>query len=194
MTLKFSVCLFYCKANCGFVSSLWSLSFYIALHTGLRCLLIAVLVHSSFTCFVFGWLQDEERLRIIYEKKCRKLRALDGRGAEASKIDATRASIRKLLTKINICIRAVDCMSGRIHKLRDEELQPQLTELIHGYGIWIPSPFCLVYIYFHGLWAFTAWSLTGDYWFSHNAYCLWFNASFLLANKKKELLFFVDLN
>uniref|UniRef100_F6H0K7 Nitrate regulatory gene2 protein n=1 Tax=Vitis vinifera TaxID=29760 RepID=F6H0K7_VITVI len=75
---------------------------------------------------------DEERLRIIYEKKCRRLRALDNGGAESSKIDAAQASIRKLLTKINVCIRAVDAISGRIHKLRDEELQPLLTELIHG--------------------------------------------------------------
>ncbi|WKA09418.1 hypothetical protein VitviT2T_027066 [Vitis vinifera] len=76
--------------------------------------------------------KDEERLRIIYEKKCRRLRALDNGGAESSKIDAAQASIRKLLTKINVCIRAVDAISGRIHKLRDEELQPLLTELIHG--------------------------------------------------------------
>lgn len=60
---------------------------------------------------------------------------LDDRGAESSKIDATQASIRKLQTKINVCIRAVDAISRRIHKLRDEELQPQLTELIHGYII-----------------------------------------------------------
>lgn len=60
---------------------------------------------------------------------------LDDRGAESSKIDATQASIRKLQTKINVCIRAVDAISSRIHKLRDKELQPQLTELIHGYII-----------------------------------------------------------
>ncbi|XWS25122.1 hypothetical protein CRYUN_Cryun27aG0043300 [Craigia yunnanensis] len=76
--------------------------------------------------------KDEERLRVIYEKKCKRLRVLDGQGAEASKLDATRASIRKLLTKINVCIKAVEAISTRIHKLRDEELQPQLTELVHG--------------------------------------------------------------
>ncbi|XP_017981663.1 PREDICTED: uncharacterized protein LOC18592362 [Theobroma cacao] len=76
--------------------------------------------------------KDEERLRAIYEKKCKRLRMLDGQGAEASKIDATQASIRKLLTKINVCIKAVEAISIRIHKLRDEELQPQLTELVHG--------------------------------------------------------------
>lgn len=76
--------------------------------------------------------KDEEKLRVIYEKQCKKLRMLDDQGAESSKIDATQASIRKLQTKINVCIRAVDAISSRIHKLRDEELQPQLTELIHG--------------------------------------------------------------
>lgn len=58
---------------------------------------------------------------------------LDNQGAESSKIDATRASIRKLLTKINVCIKAVEAISTRIHKLRDEELQPQLTDLVYGY-------------------------------------------------------------
>ncbi|XVF39304.1 hypothetical protein PTKIN_Ptkin01aG0024000 [Pterospermum kingtungense] len=74
----------------------------------------------------------EERLRVIYEKKCKRLRMLDGQGAEASKIDATQASIKNLLTKINVCIKAVEVMSTRIQKLRDEELLPQLTELIQG--------------------------------------------------------------
>ncbi|KAK9271176.1 hypothetical protein L1049_026765 [Liquidambar formosana] len=76
--------------------------------------------------------KDEERLRDIYEKKCKRLKVLDDRGAESNKIDATRASIKKLLAKINVNIRTIDAISSRIHKLRDEELQPQLTELIHG--------------------------------------------------------------
>lgn len=76
--------------------------------------------------------KDEERLRVSYEKQCKRLKILDDRGAESSKIDATRASIRKLLTKINVSIRAVDAISSRITVLRDEELRPQLTQLIHG--------------------------------------------------------------
>ncbi|ESQ34621.1 hypothetical protein EUTSA_v10006728mg [Eutrema salsugineum] len=76
--------------------------------------------------------KDEEKLRVIYEEKCRTLKKLDSIGAESSKIDATRASIRKLLTKLDVCIRSVDSISTRIHKLRDEELEPQLTQLIHG--------------------------------------------------------------
>ncbi|CAN4099670.1 unnamed protein product [Withania somnifera] len=76
--------------------------------------------------------KDEEKLRIIYEKQCRRLKTLDEQGAESSKIDATQASIRKLLTKLNVCIKAIDAISSRIHKIRDEELQPQVGQLIHG--------------------------------------------------------------
>lgn len=64
---------------------------------------------------------------------CKKLKLLDEHGAESSKIDATQASIRKLLTKLNVCVRRIDAISNRINKLRDEDLQPQLTKLIHGY-------------------------------------------------------------
>ncbi|KAJ8773348.1 hypothetical protein K2173_028525 [Erythroxylum novogranatense] len=76
--------------------------------------------------------KDEERLRITYEKERKRLKILDDRGAESSKIDASQASIRKLLTKISVCIRAVESISTKIHKLRDEELQPQISELIYG--------------------------------------------------------------
>lgn len=71
-------------------------------------------------------------MRVVYEKKCKKLKNLDDRGAESTKIDATQATVRNLHTKIDVCIRAVDVISSRIHKLRDEELRPQLTELIRG--------------------------------------------------------------
>ncbi|ESQ27368.1 hypothetical protein EUTSA_v10018106mg [Eutrema salsugineum] len=76
--------------------------------------------------------KDEEKLRAIYEEKCKTLKKMDSLGAESSKIDATRAYIRKLLTKIDISIRSIDSISNRIHKLRDEELQPQITQLIYG--------------------------------------------------------------
>ncbi|KAL9173198.1 hypothetical protein ABFS82_03G097700 [Erythranthe guttata] len=76
--------------------------------------------------------KDEERLRIMYEKQCKRLKYLDEEGAESAKIDATRASIRRLLTKLDVSIRAIDAISMRIHKLRDEELQPQVASLIHG--------------------------------------------------------------
>jgi len=78
---------------------------------------------------------DEERLRPIYEEKFKRLKTLDNLGVECSKIDGTRVSIRKLQTKINICTRTAETLMGRIHKLRDNELQPQLVALINGYQI-----------------------------------------------------------
>ncbi|KAL6958056.1 hypothetical protein U1Q18_040406 [Sarracenia purpurea var. burkii] len=78
--------------------------------------------------------KDEERLRIVYTKQWKRLKELDDRGAESSKIDATHHSIKKLLPKINVAVSAVDAISRRIHTLRDEELQPQLNELLHRYA------------------------------------------------------------
>ncbi|XP_074588785.1 uncharacterized protein LOC141844684 [Curcuma longa] len=77
-------------------------------------------------------IQEEERLRIIYEREWNQLKILDENGAESSRIDSARASIRNLLTKLNIAIRSASHISKRIHKLRDEELRPQLIELIQG--------------------------------------------------------------
>ncbi|XP_027088418.1 uncharacterized protein [Coffea arabica] len=74
----------------------------------------------------------EEKMRILHERKCRKLKRLDERGAEAHKVDATRAMVESLSTKIRIAIQVVDKISVKISRLRDEELWPQLHELIQG--------------------------------------------------------------
>ncbi|KAI3785347.1 hypothetical protein L1987_44463 [Smallanthus sonchifolius] len=76
--------------------------------------------------------KGEERLRVIYEKMCKRLNELDAKGAESSKIDAAQASIRRLMTKLNVSIKAIDAISCEIHKVRDKELQPQVSELIYG--------------------------------------------------------------
>lgn len=74
----------------------------------------------------------EERLRIDHEKKCSKLKRMDEKGAEPHKIDLTRTAISELSTKIRIAIQVVDKISVTINKIRDEELWPQLNELIQG--------------------------------------------------------------
>ncbi|KAM7261917.1 hypothetical protein ACFE04_020994 [Oxalis oulophora] len=48
--------------------------------------------------------RDEERLRVSYEKQCRKLKTLFQDGAVSSKFEATQASIKRLMKKIDICI------------------------------------------------------------------------------------------
>lgn len=83
---------------------------------------------------------------MTYEKEFKRLKVLDQKGAESTKIDVARASVRRLVTKLDVSIKAIDAISSRIHKLRDEELQPQVAELIHGYVyILIQSSFLIRY-------------------------------------------------
>ncbi|XP_074285917.1 uncharacterized protein LOC141611302 [Silene latifolia] len=74
----------------------------------------------------------EEKMRVSHDRKVRKLKQMDERGAEPSKIESTKSVVRSLSTKINIAIQIVDRISAKINKVRDEELWPQLNELILG--------------------------------------------------------------
>lgn len=57
---------------------------------------------------------------------------MDENGAESTKIYAAQDSIRRLMTKLEVSIKAIDAVSMRIKKLRDEELKPQIAALILG--------------------------------------------------------------
>lgn len=46
--------------------------------------------------------------------------------------DKTRAVVKDLHSRLRVAVHAVDSISKRIEKMRDEELQPQLAELIQG--------------------------------------------------------------
>nr|XP_043617421.1 nitrate regulatory gene2 protein-like [Erigeron canadensis] len=76
--------------------------------------------------------KDEERIRVMYEKMYKRLAQLDKSGAEYSKIEAAEASIKSLMTKLNLSIKTIDAISSEIHKVRDMELHPQVSELIYG--------------------------------------------------------------
>ncbi|RYR62692.1 hypothetical protein HN873_012338 [Arachis hypogaea] len=73
-----------------------------------------------------------ERVRMAYEKKWKQLRNQDVKGEEPSSTDKTRAAIRDLDTQTTVSIHTVEAISRRIEKLRDEELHPQLLELVQG--------------------------------------------------------------
>uniref|UniRef100_A0A1J3HL73 DUF632 domain-containing protein n=1 Tax=Noccaea caerulescens TaxID=107243 RepID=A0A1J3HL73_NOCCA len=81
---------------------------------------------------LYDEVKAEEKLRMLHEKKLRKLKRLDERGAEAPKVDTTRRLVRSMSTKIRIAIQVVDKVSVTINKIRDEELWLQLNELIQG--------------------------------------------------------------
>ncbi|KAL6654928.1 hypothetical protein ACP70R_008393 [Stipagrostis hirtigluma subsp. patula] len=73
-----------------------------------------------------------ENVRKAYDEKCNLLRRQFARGLNAQLIDKTRAVVKDLHSRVSVAIQAVDAISKRIEKIRDEELQPQLVELIQG--------------------------------------------------------------
>ncbi|KAJ4790674.1 DUF630 family protein (DUF630 and DUF632) [Rhynchospora pubera] len=95
--------------------------------------------HSSTLDRLYAWerkLYDEikasECIRRAYDQKCALLRHQFARDMKAHAIDKTRAAIKDLHSRLSVAIQAVNSISKRIEKMRDEELQPQLVELIHG--------------------------------------------------------------
>ncbi|KAG6526546.1 hypothetical protein ZIOFF_016536 [Zingiber officinale] len=53
--------------------------------------------------------------------------------AEAEKLASVEVFIRKLSLRIQIAIQIVGSISCKINQVRDEELYPQVIELIHGF-------------------------------------------------------------
>lgn len=72
-------------------------------------------------------------MRMTHDRKRHQLKRLHERGAEAQKVEATQTSINTLSTNLKIAIQVVDKISETINKIRDEELWPQVNELIQGY-------------------------------------------------------------
>lgn len=68
----------------------------------------------------------------LYEKKCNQLKNHDARGDEGRTTDKTRAAVKELYSRILVTIRSAETISKRIDELRDEELQPQIIELLQG--------------------------------------------------------------
>ncbi|KAK6923739.1 protein of unknown function DUF632 [Dillenia turbinata] len=95
--------------------------------------------HSSTLDRLYAWerkLFDEvkasESIRKVYDRKCDQLRHQFAKDFSAHVIDKTRAVVKDLHSRIRVAIHAVDSISKRIEKMRDEELLPQLTELLQG--------------------------------------------------------------
>uniref|UniRef100_A0A0E0M406 DUF632 domain-containing protein n=1 Tax=Oryza punctata TaxID=4537 RepID=A0A0E0M406_ORYPU len=95
--------------------------------------------HSQTLGRLYAWekkLYEEvkaiDQIRQTYEKKCVQLRNQDAKGSELRCAEKTRTTVRDLYTRIWVSLRAAESISDRIQKLRDEELQPQLVELLQG--------------------------------------------------------------
>ncbi|CAA0833894.1 Protein of unknown function (DUF630 and DUF632 [Striga hermonthica] len=74
--------------------------------------------------------KKEEKLRQSFDKEWRKLKKLDDKGAESSKVDACNSELKRLTAIINVSVSTVEGIAKRTNTIRDEELHPQLRELI----------------------------------------------------------------
>ena len=66
------------------------------------------------------------------EKKFSLFRNQDHKSEDQAIIDKTRSSIKTLQTRMVVAIEAVDNGARQVMRLRDEELYPQLLELLEG--------------------------------------------------------------
>lgn len=71
-------------------------------------------------------------MRKLYEKRCSRLRNQDVRGDNGDTTDKTRVAVKDLYARILVALRSAESISKRIEKLRDDELQPQIVELLKG--------------------------------------------------------------
>ncbi|KAL5982145.1 hypothetical protein ACLOJK_016214 [Asimina triloba] len=95
--------------------------------------------NSSTLDRLYAWerkLYDEvkasESIWKAYDRKCNLLRHQFARDMSTHVIDKTRAIVKDLYSRVKVAIHAVDSIAKRIEKLRDDELQPQLLELVQG--------------------------------------------------------------
>ncbi|KAH6760177.1 bZIP transcription factor [Perilla frutescens var. frutescens] len=95
--------------------------------------------HSSTLDRLYAWerkLYDEvkasESIQREYDRKCDQLRHQFAKDLSPQVIDKTRAVVKDLHSRIRVALHAVDSISKRLEKMRDEELLPQLLELMQG--------------------------------------------------------------
>ncbi|OIV98106.1 hypothetical protein TanjilG_25971 [Lupinus angustifolius] len=79
----------------------------------------------------------EEKLQVPYDKKYKSLKKLDDKGSETDKIDENFASMKLLLSEINVSVQSIIAISRQIHELTDNKLLLELNKLIEGlFRLW----------------------------------------------------------
>lgn len=69
-------------------------------------------------------------MRTLHEKKCKQLKCMTNKNADAPKIGSVEAFIDILVMKMKISFQTVDKISITISKLTEEELWPQINMFI----------------------------------------------------------------
>jgi len=86
---------------------------------------------------LYNEVKEEEVLRVELEKKYALFARQEKKGEEPTIMERTRANIKNLQTRKHVASQAVDAAVVNIQRLRDEELYPQLLELLLALiGMW----------------------------------------------------------
>ncbi|XP_065847205.1 protein ALTERED PHOSPHATE STARVATION RESPONSE 1-like [Euphorbia lathyris] len=80
---------------------------------------------------LYHQVKSEEKLRIVLARSYKQIENMDEKGAEKKKVDSARTLIRTLSIKIRVAIQVIHNTSITINKLRNHELWPFITLLIH---------------------------------------------------------------
>jgi len=95
--------------------------------------------HASVLDKLLAWenkLYDEvkagELMKIEYQKKIASLNKQKKRGRNSEALEKTKAAVKYLHTRYMVDFQAMDSTSSEIQRLRDEQLYPNLVELVEG--------------------------------------------------------------
>ncbi|KAH9316704.1 hypothetical protein KI387_025331, partial [Taxus chinensis] len=95
--------------------------------------------HASVLDKLLAWekkLYDEvkagELMKIEYQKKIALLNRQKKRGRNSEALEKTKAAVKYLHTRYMVDFQAMDSTSSEIRRLRDEQLYPNLVELVAG--------------------------------------------------------------
>jgi hypothetical protein len=81
---------------------------------------------------IFLCLQAGELMKIEYQKKIASLNKQKKRGRNSEALEKTKAAVKYLHTRYMVDFQAMDSTSSEIQRLRDEQLYPNLVELVEG--------------------------------------------------------------
>ncbi|MED6196927.1 hypothetical protein PIB30_051952 [Stylosanthes scabra] len=79
---------------------------------------------------LYDEVKGEEKLRILHQNKCRQLRRINKKGADAHRIHSLETIIALLATKIKISFQVVDNISNTICDLREHHLWPHINTFL----------------------------------------------------------------
>ncbi|WRX09727.1 protein of unknown function DUF632 - like 5 [Theobroma cacao] len=82
---------------------------------------------------LYSEVKAREGVKIEHEKKLSALQSQEYKGEDETKIDKTKASIKRLQSLIIVTSQAVSTTSTAIIGLRDSDLVPQLVDICHGF-------------------------------------------------------------